>query len=825
MADKSTVLKQTQKLIAKGQIDKAIGMWVEFVGSNPDANIYNTIGDLYLKVRDKNNAKTWYQKSGKYLHDEGFYKKAIAIYRKALNCDPADPYTLLALGDLNKAQGMDPEAIKFFLAAVDALKKKGKNDEVLAVYNKILEIAPSNLPLRLKIAEYYIKEGLNTNASKELIHAARMFEEKGDSGKSLEHFDKAIKLDPQNKEAYLSMSKMYDTRGKGDEALKILNKAIAAFPDDTDLQVQVVEQLVGNQQFDQATSILKNLAKKDPENIGIKEQIAHIHSLKGNKEKAWDIYEEIIDELHLMKKPQQLIEILQDHYDQDPVDIGKRLAYLYKDNDDKESAVQEFIKVGSLLADSGMQEEALSIYNEAKSLDPENVNVQQAIADLSQEVGFEEASEVAEKSTEEALTDVEIFLRYGQTEEAGKVLESLKSKEPENIEVHKKLKSLYIETGEKEMAVTECLVLANLYGKTGNTEMKEQVMNEAFDIDPQDPRLVDRAPAPSAPVIEEQEPAVMPEDMGVEASTLTPSGLEEVSAGESFEEEMSEADFYFRQGLNSEALKIYEKLAASHPGNEEIQEKIRIISSMSESVPLEEASFGIEPDIEEEVETSLEEEMVTDSSFGEGLLETSLEEEIIEESPIDSFADLSADLSLESTESLDLEAEAPEPTLENDVLEIFEEFKKGIETELDEGDSETHYNLGIAYKEMGLLDDAIKEFQTANKDPERSIQASSMLGLCYIEKGIYSSAIEALHNVLSKITDKDDAYWGTKFDLADAYEKNGNIQEAVDIFSEVYSNDSKFRKVDERLNKLGGTARKEKTVQDKKKKKDRISYI
>lgn len=829
MADKTTILKTTQKLMAKGQVDKAINLWIEYVDKNKDANIFNTIGDLYLKIHDKKNASDWFHKAAAIFRSEGFYQKSIAIYRKALNIDPSDPAALLALGELNEEKGLVPDAIKFYLATIDAFNKKGKKGEVLTIYQKILGVAPSNLPLRTKIVEYFVKEGLNEDASKELIYIARLYEERGESEKAVENFNRATLLFPKNKDAYLSMSKLYFTLNKKEEAINILNKALDAFPDDADFKVQIVDQFVKDGRFDEAKEILKQLTEKDPDNIGIKEQIANIHMLKGNLEKAWSIYSSIIDELHLIKRPEQLIGTLKNLYEQDPVAVGKKLAYLYKESEDKASAFAEFIKVGTILKDSGMTDEALNIFNEAKHLDPDNEEVDQAIAELNKEVGIEEAATVAEKSTDEALTDVEIFLRYGQTEQAAKILESLKAKEPENQEVHKKLKSLYIEIGEKELAVTECIILSGLYEKEGNSEMKEQLLNEAFEIDPNDPRLMERASdsvqgesALASTGLEDLE-----ETTEVDAEPFAETSAEPVTTSvservgsetpDTYEEELSEADFYFRQGLIEEAKKIYEKLLSITPESEDIKEKIGVINSMSASVPPDDVSLE-----ETSVEAFTEFEAPVEESAG---LDGSVEEEMVSSAAEETFGGLLQ----EEAETLSAE-EIPEPTLENDVLEIFEEFKKGIETELDEEDSETHYNLGIAYKEMGLIDDAIKEFQTANKDPRRAIQSSSMLGICYIEKGLYHLAIEALQKALSNITEKDTSYWGTKYDLADAHEKNGNIQEAIDLYTEIYSNDSKFRNVDERLNRLTGEVSKDSVKESstsaiKKKKKDRISYI
>jgi tetratricopeptide (TPR) repeat protein len=173
--------------------------------------------------------------------------------------------------------------------------------------------------------------------------------------------------------------------------------------------------------------------------------------------------------------------------------------------------------------------------------------------------------------------------------------------------------------------------------------------------------------------------------------------------------------------------------------------------------------------------------------------------------------------------------EMPEPALDDDVLEIFQEFKKGLEKELGDEDSETHYNLGIAYKEMGLIDDAINEFQTSRNDPKRFIQSSTMLGICYMEKGLYTLAIDVLSKAVSGLKDKDDAYWAINYDLAEAYEKNNNLKEALDLYTAVYGWNAKFRDVSDKMNRVQAqapkAAEKETTKEKPKERKDRVSYL
>jgi tetratricopeptide (TPR) repeat protein len=172
----------------------------------------------------------------------------------------------------------------------------------------------------------------------------------------------------------------------------------------------------------------------------------------------------------------------------------------------------------------------------------------------------------------------------------------------------------------------------------------------------------------------------------------------------------------------------------------------------------------------------------------------------------------------------DLLAEAPlpdissgEPSLDNDVMAVFEEFKKGLEDQVSSEDTETHYNLGIAYKEMGLLDDAISTFQAAKKDPNYFVQASTMLGNCYMEKGLFSLAVEAYDGVLQKIDPSDEIAWSVKYDLADALEKEGKADEALKYFTEVYGWDSTYRQVSERVESLQKQAPAEEPVAEKPK--------
>ena len=136
------------------------------------------------------------------------------------------------------------------------------------------------------------------------------------------------------------------------------------------------------------------------------------------------------------------------------------------------------------------------------------------------------------------------------------------------------------------------------------------------------------------------------------------------------------------------------------------------------------------------------------------------------------------------------------------LADIFREFKKGVDKQLGQEDYDTRYNLGIAYKEMGLVDEAIAEFQLAAKDAGRLLECSSMLGICFLEKGMPKLAVKWFEKGLEAPGRSEEEYLGLRYDLASAYEADGDLNRAVGILIDLHGQDPQFRDVGERLRAL-----------------------
>jgi tetratricopeptide (TPR) repeat protein len=137
--------------------------------------------------------------------------------------------------------------------------------------------------------------------------------------------------------------------------------------------------------------------------------------------------------------------------------------------------------------------------------------------------------------------------------------------------------------------------------------------------------------------------------------------------------------------------------------------------------------------------------------------------------------------------------------------EIFEEFKAGVEAHEKKEDEDTHYNLGVAYREMGLLDDAVSEFNMTNEGEPKFIQSRYMLGLCYLEKGDFETAISEIQSALGysySFGEASEERIGMHYDLGLAFQGVGNSASALEEFQKVFNLDPTYREVETKIQEL-----------------------
>ncbi|MGV8041400.1 MAG: tetratricopeptide repeat protein [Thermoanaerobaculaceae bacterium] len=246
--------------------------------------------------------------------------------------------------------------------------------------------------------------------------------------------------------------------------------------------------------------------------------------------------------------------------------------------------------------------------------------------------------------------------------------------------------------------------------------------------------------------------------------------VEEILAGPT-PEQLGELDFFIQQGLLDEAAKLLLKLREGFPDHPEVRSRHALLKARGW----------------DEEKPAAGPEATASELFSE-------EEQ---------FFDLAAELEKELAEDeLVAEATGVGRGGEVSIEELFREFQRGVAEQIQEQDYDTHFNLGLAYREMGLLDEAIGEFQLALKSTELFVESASMIGACYMEKGLPEPAAEWYARGLTAPRLGPESVLGLRYELGRAQEAAGRTAEALGSFTEVLAVNPGFRDVVERVSRL-----------------------
>jgi tetratricopeptide (TPR) repeat protein len=173
--------------------------------------------------------------------------------------------------------------------------------------------------------------------------------------------------------------------------------------------------------------------------------------------------------------------------------------------------------------------------------------------------------------------------------------------------------------------------------------------------------------------------------------------------------------------------------------------------------------------------------------------------------PSGDYVDLGALILDEPTEKVTrwtVPAEAPTSDEDADFRRTLALFKEKVAENLSTDDTKGHYDLGTAYKEMGLVDEAIGEFQQSLRADPANLAAFEMLGQCFLEKGEPQAAIRTLERGLKLPIQIEDDLLGIYYALGNSHEVVGNTDSAREFYERIFALDINFKDVTDRLRDL-----------------------
>lgn len=813
--NKPKVIATAQKYVLKGQYDKAIREYKRIIEEDPkDVRIRLKIGDLCAKAGATDEAIRTYDAVAEFYAEQGFYQKAVAAYKQILKLNGDLVTVNLKLAELYKQLGWLSDAMQQYERISNYYSSVGNTKDALAAVRQIVDLDPENIASRVKLAELYSKEGVIPEAIEEFSKAADYLRASGRIDDFMKVAERLIYHQVDNLAVTKELASLYLRKEDPRRALQKLQSAFKIDPLDEETLGMLAQAFEDLGQKNKTISVLKELAR--------------IHEENGATRKVLDTYQRI---LSLAPDDEDARRVVQKQG-------GKRVA-------EPERGAPE----PRVVAEPRYEPKSVERVSAPVSTTPARKS--SAIVTAPVPVG---------PPASQLLEEADAYAQYGMYDQAIDCLSRIFQSDPTNLDARLKLKELYVIQGKLHEASQELYTAAQIVSHT-NRELATRYLDEALRLDPANrsaddlllqlaaKKISSMKPAPKAPAPIETKPAPSTsisatheelEDVALDAeSLLEMEEIQELDAvlGTSKTEgrrtaavidtESMEGGVIELQGEELEALAVDKSSFDDAPDADDIQ-PIQIAtesalevhddtdaSAASLDEDLEEAEFFLQQNLLGEAAAILRE--LLRRSPGNNLVQGKLShvERLIEASSpsklvpdvasIDTSRDLAAELAEELEDDLGGEPE-PEIPSEYTVEDVFEEFKRGVDKHISEEDSDTHYDLGIAYREMGLIDDAISEFRIAMRGKQRAVQCHTMIGVCLCEKGLVTDAINEFKSALYVEGLSDREATAIYFELGNAYESLDDKREALFYYDKVKRKDPQYRDVTSRIQALNGVA-------------------
>ncbi len=877
--DKNKIVAEATRFVQKGQYDKALKAYEKILAEDKkEVRTLLKVGEIQQKKGDSPAAAATFNQVAEIYGEQGFFLKAVAVYKQIAKLTPADVRVNEKLAGLYQQLGLLNDATNQLQAVAAAHEKTGDQGRHLDVLRRLLDLDPENVVTCQRLGDLYAKANRSTEALELYRRAAAHLKENKRGDEYVKLAERIYQLTPDDLKLARELAQEYLARGDTKKALGKLQICHGADKQDVDTLRLMA----------QAFRDLGQVSKT----IAVYRALARVYAERGRRDEAastWRMVQELLpddpearDELAAgaasgVSAPARPPPAATSPFTPQPGAVPPvvparsgtpaprpavprppevRGAPPQVARPAPASPQATASPVARILTETdvylkyGLHARALEHVQKVLETDPGNPDALERIRDIRDVLGDRTGAVEAAERTVKAL------LELGDEARIGHATQRLRELDPSHAEVS--VEPARTEPAPPPVAAPDELPLPD--DEPAPPEPQEILL--VVPPDEEGPRVVGgpEGPAPvvddespgaiesyagipleeeRAPVADEPpppmvlgddsplpvdddarqvEPALPDEDAGpsmdVEVEEIEVEVAEEVAeeevppsgppplpppapaapgpSWEPLEAELEEVEFYERQGLLEEALLAVRELSVTHPGHPVVQP---ILARIERAAATESDPFATPP--APPAARALPQPTAPPAPPGppgkDGYASTGTT------GIFDLGAELSAELGSELT---------PTPTgeFQYSVADVFEQFKRGLEKTVRPDDSATKYDLGIAFQEMGMLDEALEQFRSAlaGGDGRREVEILNMIGVCLGLKGRPGEAIEAYRQALGSGSITPEGAQAIHFELGAAHEALGELQQALWYYQRVAQGDPAYRGVAERVSRLGG---------------------
>jgi tetratricopeptide (TPR) repeat protein len=719
--DRIRVIESAEKHVKAGKLKEAIAEYEKLLGGAPqDFAISNIIGDLHIRLGQNEKAADAFRDVAVEYEKRGLYSQALAVFKKVVKIKPDDPENSVKLADLYSLQGFVAEAKKEYARTAAYLAKVGQPMDAIRVYEKIVRLDKDDLDSRRRLAALYRDQGFKDAGAEQLDEIADAMLARDDPEAAEKCLFEARDLSPSHPRTLLGLVEVFKRKDRKQDAIDLLEGALKQDPENPHLL-----NLLGNFAFEdgnaaRAEEVFAEIVRIHPMNVNARIKLGRIHIGKDELDRAFELYEPIINNLIKKQKEEKAVGLLglilaarKSH-----LPSLDKLSAIYRSN--KDFAKLEVVDRVLLeeLRRLKLADKALVVLSELAKIRPDDLELFKEYRQSRKDLGLpEEEDERSEANwavsgkdrevIQQTLDQADLYIQQGLVRNARRILENLRMKYSDDPQIMQKIAAL--DEIRSQMSEEEIRLRVEK-AQALDTQAREKGMRAARDAEAKG-----AARKEESRLSRKEEP-----------KTPRPPFPEQILD----EEKFSTADIFAETDIipflsQDGGEKKYYDLAAR------AEEEVRLIAA------------------------------IYSRQAGGGATQ-----------------------------------------FEKELSVIVADFKKGLKERVLADDLEIHYQLGIAFLEQGLTNEAIEELTMASKDKARAMECYNVISECYKARKDFPEAERWLNKAILMTKEGTEPYFALVYDRALLSEEALETEKALSLYREVQNWNPVYRGIADKVSSL-----------------------
>ncbi|HEX2451280.1 MAG TPA: tetratricopeptide repeat protein [Gemmatimonadales bacterium] len=716
----------------------------------PDLSLYNRVGDLYLKINDTQAAVRHYERAVDLYADQGFFNNAIALCGKILRVNPGRTQSYLKLAQLHARKNVVIEAKRNLLEFIERMNAQGQLDEAFGAVKEFADQFSGSQEIRLMLVELLRASQRPEEAHEQLDKLCTELEASGDviaarrTRERIEPFEDGEQDVSRRRGGDL----IFLDTGFGGTSSPPAAAPVASVP----APEPVVSLIDPPPTVEEPAATLPGLVV--PERLTVEPEAADSAPLGDIIRTGLEVSPDDVAAAQLLEGIQldtaaesggpMGIEL--DIERPEPADVAVQIGG---------------VEPGDFSVDRTPDDERIELGSEVPNIDLSaelNASLADTLAEGAPAVDSAEPSAADLDLMDPAETAPGDAVETAAAGAAIAELEQAVADRPDDGGAHRALAEELLRVGDTARAREELEFAAHGYETAERWDEASEVVGLLVTLTPADIRNHQK---------------------------LVEFAYRSGNKPRLIEAYLALAEALVELGEREKAHAVYQRVVDHEPEDERAQSALRMLDA---------PGVDLDPIVEPPVEPPPAEPPPRQASrSGE-------------------FVDLGSlvmDDGAAPRRDTRMRVEGLPPT--EDEQRNFEEtlaaFKRGIEENVELEDYHTHYDLGVAFKEMGLLDEAIAEFQKALRATEGRLRTAEALGTAFFDKGQFGVAENLLRRAVETLAGADEEKIGLLYWLGRAREAQGKNTEAVGAYERALAVDIRFMDIGERVQRLGAGRR------------------